>query len=158
MIFDKADLIVARYNEDLNWIKSKYDNIFIYNKGNDNLKNSIKLNNLGRESHTYIYHIYNNYENLNDINIFSQGRINDHSFKGESFSEEYFYKMYNDTKKYGASLNRDFFPEHIIPFGGYKNFRLYHYYNTLDKSKYSISEWKKKFNISDKETIYNWYI
>jgi hypothetical protein len=158
MIFDKADLIVARYNENLDWIKSKYDNVFIYNKGVDDIPNSIKLNNIGRESHTYLHHIYYNYEKLNEINIFAQGSIEDHSFLGEKFSEEYLYKMYLDTKKYGASLNRDFFPEHIIPYGGYNNFRLNYYNKYLNKSKYSISEWKKEFNISNKESIYSWYI
>jgi len=32
---------------------------------------------VGRESHTWLYHIVSNYENLDEVNIFLQGRIDD---------------------------------------------------------------------------------
>ena len=35
------------------------------------------LNNVGRESHTWLYHIVENYKDLDDVNIFMQGRIDD---------------------------------------------------------------------------------
>ena len=76
-------LIIARYDENLNWLESFRDfKIIIYNKGktlninSENIK-VINLKNVGRESHTWIYHIVNNYNNLDDINIFLQGRIDD---------------------------------------------------------------------------------
>ena len=31
------------------------------------IKNIINLDNVGRESHTYLYHVINNYNNLSDI-------------------------------------------------------------------------------------------
>ena len=37
----------------------------------------ISLPNLGRESHTWLYHIVNNYHELDDINIFLQGKVDD---------------------------------------------------------------------------------
>ncbi len=70
----KIELVVARYNEDLSWLKkiNKNIKITIYNKGDPiNFKN-IKLPNVGRESHTYLTHILNNYDNLADITIFTQ--------------------------------------------------------------------------------------
>lgn len=81
-------LVIARYNEDVDWAKD-YNNI-IYNKqSGDNL-----LPNVGREAHTYLYHIINNYDNLDDITIFLQGdpffhidkkELSDvyHGFKGQ---------------------------------------------------------------------------
>ena len=75
-------LIIARFKEDLSWLESyKNFKIIIYNKGpeikvGDN-KNIINLRNVGRESHTWLYHIVKNYNNLDDVSIFLQGRIND---------------------------------------------------------------------------------
>ena len=78
----KKVLIISRFNEDIRWLeKIKGFKIIIYNKGeklsNDKFKNIINLNNVGRESHTYLYHIVNNYSNLDDINIFLQGSVDD---------------------------------------------------------------------------------
>ena len=75
-------LIISRFNEDISWLSSYKDfKILIYNKG-DKIKDIdfakiLKLPNVGRESHTWLYHIVNNYDNLDDINIFLQGRIDD---------------------------------------------------------------------------------
>jgi hypothetical protein len=67
-------IVVARYNEDTKWLEEFNDfNIHLYNKGEDELVNSIKLPNVGREAHTYLTHIVNNYDNLDDVIIFTQG-------------------------------------------------------------------------------------
>jgi hypothetical protein len=75
-------IIVARYNEDVEWTK-QFPNVIIYNKGKslDNSYNEIFLNNVGREGHTYYKYICDNYENLEDYDytIFLQGRPFDHS-------------------------------------------------------------------------------
>ena len=78
---DKA-LIIARYNEDLSWLKEFKDfRIIVYNKGDklsDNLfYEVINLENKGRESHTWLHHIVKNYNNLNEISVFLQGKIDD---------------------------------------------------------------------------------
>ena len=75
-------IIIARYNEDLSWLKEYQEfKITVYNKG-DKLDDSpyykiINLENIGRESHTWLYHIVKNYYKLNEVNIFLQGRIDD---------------------------------------------------------------------------------
>lgn len=84
---DIIELIVARYNEDLEWLKEEPFNQFpviIYNKGeNDNffkpplLKEIINLPNVGVCDHTYIYHIIKNYDNLANITIFLPGSCSD---------------------------------------------------------------------------------
>jgi len=73
-------IIVARYNENLEWTKP-FSNVIIYNKGeklNDEF-NSIQLTNVGREGHTYYKYICDNYDNLSDYTIFLQGYPFDHS-------------------------------------------------------------------------------
>lgn len=70
--FRDYQIVVARYNEDISWTSKYQPNVIIYNKGNY-LPKSISLPNVGRESHTYLYHIVNNYNNLADRTIFFQG-------------------------------------------------------------------------------------
>ena len=79
----RVEIVVARYNENLEWLKAepfnKYD-VIIYNKGDNesfekpsNVKRGVNLKNVGRESHTYLQHIIQNYDNLSDITIFLPG-------------------------------------------------------------------------------------
>jgi len=80
----KTEIVVSRYNENLDWLKkikkSKNLKITVYNKGKDDIDIPfIKLPNIGRESHTYLYHIINNYNNLSDQTIFCQGDTIFHS-------------------------------------------------------------------------------
>jgi hypothetical protein len=76
------DLVVARYEEDISWIKTLptqlYSRIYIYNKGTNaefDIPNSEvrTLPNVGREGHTYLTHIVNHYDNLPDITFFVPG-------------------------------------------------------------------------------------
>ena len=69
-------LIISRYKEDLGW-EENYTSI-IYNKGGP-IPSTISLPNVGREGHTYIYHILSNYENLDDYTVFLQGNPFDHT-------------------------------------------------------------------------------
>jgi hypothetical protein len=77
------EIVVARYNEDLHWLKedpfNKYTNI-VYNKSDNtdfyqdsNTKSVVQLPNVGREMHTYFYHIIENYDNLSDVTVFLPG-------------------------------------------------------------------------------------
>ncbi len=68
-------IVVARYKEDVSWCNA-YPCI-IYNKG-DPLDGSIPLPNIGREAHTYLYHIVNAYDTLDDYTLFVQGNPFDH--------------------------------------------------------------------------------
>ena len=81
----KYHIVIARYDENIDWINyidtNLYD-VFIYNKGTKlpNILNCniIELENKGRETHTYLYHIINNYENLPEKIIFTQANPFDH--------------------------------------------------------------------------------
>jgi hypothetical protein len=98
------EIIISRYNENLEWLQNepynKYSYI-VYNKGinsdyykSNNFIKEIKLPNVGRESHSYLYHIINNYNDLKDINIFLLGSNNDPIKKKES---DKLIKMIEDT-------------------------------------------------------------
>jgi hypothetical protein len=72
-------IIVARYNENIDWTK-QFSNVIIYNKGLPlHLENEIILPNVGREGHTYYQYIYDNYDQLDDHTVFLQGNPFDHS-------------------------------------------------------------------------------
>ena len=92
----KMQIVVARYNENIDHLEFFNDITVIYNKGDDTInpifKNIIKLINVGREEHTYLYHIINNYDNLAERTFFMQGKTDDHKmlefieyFKNKSF-------------------------------------------------------------------------
>ena len=78
-----CEIVISRYNENLDWLKddpfNKYP-VHLYNKGvnnnfyhSPNIKDITKLKNVGREAHTYLYHIIKNYYNLSNITIFLPG-------------------------------------------------------------------------------------
>jgi hypothetical protein len=88
-------LVVARYKEDLGWLKG-IENIpyIVYDKGNPKAEHHIPnipsfhcqefegvkhaKSPTGRESHTYLYHIIKNYDQLPDMTIFLQGSPVEH--------------------------------------------------------------------------------
>jgi Protein of unknown function (DUF3431) len=75
------NIVVARYNEDVEWTK-QFKNVIIYNKGEplpDSYETVIPLKNVGREGHTYYQYIYENYDNLAEYTVFLQGNPFDHS-------------------------------------------------------------------------------
>jgi hypothetical protein len=101
-------IVVARYNEDLEWSK-QFLNVIIYNKGikltND--FNQILLNNVGREGHTYYKHIYDNYDNLAEYTFFLQGNPFDHS-------PNIIYNLNKYINNTDLSIDFEFLSEHIL--------------------------------------------
>ena len=72
--------MIAHYNEKLDWLAPVASHAHVYHKGKDlqappSLKLFAweKLPKVGRESHTYLYHIVNNYEKLFEVTVFLQG-------------------------------------------------------------------------------------
>lgn len=104
----KFCILVARYNEDVEWTK-QFSNVIIYNKGNQLTDdfNQILLNNVGREGHTYYKHIYDNYDNLADYTIFLQGKPFDHS-------PNIIYNLNNYINNKDLSIDFEFLSEYII--------------------------------------------
>lgn len=81
---EDVEIVVARFKEDVTWLRAFHDHCVIYNKGpplqSQDVTNAkvISLPNIGREAHTYLHHIVKNYDRLADITIFIQGSISDH--------------------------------------------------------------------------------
>jgi hypothetical protein len=82
------DLVVARYKESLEWLKSYKDRgfhtMYIYNKSDKDIKcpnfqNTAthckvrNIPNVGVCDHSYLYHIVHNYNTLADVTIFTPG-------------------------------------------------------------------------------------
>lgn len=76
-------IVIARYNEDLEWLKEEPFNqypVIVYNKGPNqnfyhapNIKEVIPVKNIGRDAHTMLYHIIKNYDNIADVTVFLPG-------------------------------------------------------------------------------------
>jgi hypothetical protein len=119
VIKKKIQMVVARYNEDVKWLLPFKDIVIIYNKGEYNSLlnnfNTINLKNYGRESHTYLYHIINNYDNLTEKIIFFQGKIDDHKILNieDYFGNNNFIAKFNE-------LNIDTLKNKIDHFGKWK--------------------------------------
>ena len=99
--------IIARYNEELNWLNQLKDQkVIIYNKGDTitktNFKNINNIKNVGRESHSWLYHIVKNYDYLDDVSIFLQGRIDDLGCMAYQDPNDY----YRYINTYGFSVKR----------------------------------------------------
>ena len=76
----QLEIVVSRYDEDLEWAEDYLNYCTIYNKGEQLAIDAISLPNIGREGHTFVKHIVDNYDNLADHTIFLQGEpIDPHS-------------------------------------------------------------------------------
>ena len=96
------DLVVAHYNEDIQWLKTLDGNVIVYSKGLNG-----DLPNMGRESHTYLHHIVENYDAIcarpMATTVFLQGCIADHiQNKKES---DFVAKLVSEAQQNGKSQN-----------------------------------------------------
>jgi hypothetical protein len=148
------ELIVARYNEDVSWLGGEFaKDCVIYNKGEDALsieqeafKRVVSLSNVGRESHTYLYHIVEHYDTLAPVTVFTQARIEDH-FEGQWSPEngrEYLLKLAQQAREYGQSQNASMY-QHLGGMSAIPSFNLQAYYDRgLVKSNYdNLGQWFK---------------
>ena len=80
-----VEVIIARYNESLSWTLLPIFNKFkyiVYNKGDNEhfekrlVTKIINLPNVGRNDHTFLHHIVNNYDRLARITVFLPGSTN----------------------------------------------------------------------------------
>ena len=136
----KYSIIVARYNENINWLLPYKDICYIYNKGKQDISGHlfhiINLPNYGRESHTYLYHIIQNYDHLTEYNIFFQGKIQDHMILNiEDYFEEKDFIAF--TKKEDIQK----FKKPIAHFGKWKNDLIQ---GKMTQSSFILYDWLTK--------------
>jgi hypothetical protein len=84
----KIKVVVAYYNEDLSWLEYLRkqccidDILLISKKHKDHPEyETVSLPNVGREAHSFMWYIVNNYENLPDNVFFCQGGITSNEMK-----------------------------------------------------------------------------
>ena len=85
------EIVVSRFNEDLSWVRNipphLYTKITIYNKNDLPIEppvancKVVQLPNLGRESHSYLWHVVHNYDTLADITLFLPASVMKKQFK-----------------------------------------------------------------------------
>ena len=76
-------IIISRYNENIEWVKSYDFDYIVYNKGEelDNSFKSINVPNIGNNQRDIFNFIVDNYDNLPDIMVFIQANPFDHCNK-----------------------------------------------------------------------------
>ncbi len=84
-----VEYVIAHYKEDLKWLKPYAHQAHVYHKGGLSappfqVAQWTPLDNVGREGHTYLFHIVENYDHLADITYFLQGQIKDHCKGGSA--------------------------------------------------------------------------
>jgi hypothetical protein len=67
----EVEIVLAHFNEDPSWSDPYASVRTIYCKGTP-VAGCVPMENIGREGHTYLKHIVDNYENLADWTVFSQ--------------------------------------------------------------------------------------
>lgn len=72
-------LVVAQHKEDLGWLSEVDCSVVVYSKGKAYGIESIPQPNLGRESSAYLAYIVDNYNDLPELVMFSQGNPFPHS-------------------------------------------------------------------------------
>ncbi len=118
-----VELVISRHNENLDWLNTEpFCNYYhtIYNKGNDindknndkknnnNFKtnsktlNVINIENIGRESHTYLKHILLRYDHLSELTLFLPGSLNKNLNKLEKAKT--ILKLYETNKSYVSTM------------------------------------------------------
>ncbi len=100
------DIVVSVYDEEITWLKQRNfsnEKIFAYKKFERFDYDFVTLlPNVGRESHTYIWHMLNNYNSTNsDYTVFLQGDPFPHLInKTDSIPYRIFNNSYNFTHHY----------------------------------------------------------
>ena len=153
-------VIVARYDEALyKWLLLLGEHptkITVYNKSNTHIKSVvvdyvdeiIDLPNVGRESHTYLQHIVDNYDTLADINVFLQGDPTVHGFKTDMGKYFNIPGTGRHSRFLHASLGVskslcDFTDDPDGMFTKIGRFRKY--IQNLDRAEYTMAHWWKTY-------------
>jgi hypothetical protein len=135
----KYTLIVARYNEDLEWLDIfDKDSVIIYNKGEyikDCKYKQICVPNIGRETETYFRYIIDNYYSLPNVVVFTQGAP-DHLDRYKIRNVNDLVNIDKHSKNFGLSTFHD----------AMSSYRLTDYRgNKLDPSILNGKDWFKIF-------------
>lgn len=156
---EKLSVIVARYEEDMLWLHPFFHICTIYNKGScinndinniNKIKKVVDLPNVGREAHSYLYHIINNYDDIEGILLFTQGNIKDH-LPAEYTEFNYFMKLISSAIDSGFSFNA--YNHNVGSMSAHKDLKMADKWDNLKNSGMTFGEWLQ--DISNFNNNYN---
>jgi hypothetical protein len=141
MLTKDVEYVVALYEEDPSWLLPISSNCHIYHKGCSYIDPEVygsytKLKNVGRESHSYLYHIVSNYDILANTTLFTQGKITDHV---QANPLDFIQVLMSDAKLYGHSQNA--FDHNVDMMSALPSFKLAHVYKELKDSGTNFGGW-----------------
>jgi hypothetical protein len=151
------EIVIARYNEDLKWTLYPPFNQFkftVYNKGpNDNFEKTkvdkiIKLPNIGREGHTYLHHIIQNYNNLADITVFLPGSAGSPIYDKFSKAKNLIYKILKFKRAFMLGY-------HVKDLSPIVKFQINHYASSHPQNLKQNPE--SNLELSKLRPLGNWY-
>lgn len=158
-----CSIVVAHFRENLDWIRNisllDLSNVYIYSKDSTIPKHGVcdlpivrhkYLPNIGRESHTYITHCIDNYNNLDDFIIFLQGDSMVHGINPKVINS------WIEQSKRSDFMYTNNFREYPLNWG-LRNGRLDHWYTPTQKSKYNMDDWFKEYITTDHIEKYRIY-
>jgi hypothetical protein len=152
-------IVVARYNENLEWMKEmpfEGHEYIVYKKGpnkdfyrSEHLKNVVDLDNVGREGHTYLYHIIHNYDNLADVTVFLPGSV-ELPNKYKRSKDLLTYIKENNTSALACASE----PNQAV-YDMFKDFQIDNYLSSNENNKTMNNDSSMK--LSDIRPFGNWY-
>ncbi|WP_147819557.1 DUF3431 domain-containing protein [Salidesulfovibrio onnuriiensis] len=75
---ESVQVVIAKYREDVSWAERLGLSYIVYDKSSEPLTDARRLPNIGREAHTYLTHIVEQWESLAGHTAFVQGNPFDH--------------------------------------------------------------------------------
>lgn len=158
---ESLDVVIAHYKEDLSWVDvclPENCRIFIYTKSNQKPNCKRKhhhkfLKNVGRDGHTYLYHIINNYDKNNSKNILFVVGSCDLIIKKVVLN-----MTLNNTGKYDFNhifLSRNKYLIKLAEYCSLKYFKIFGYTSTHKNNRHNTNKLiKYKFNNLNEFTDY----
>ncbi len=158
---ESLDVVIAHYKENLSWVDvllPENCRIFIYTKSNHkpNCKRKYYhkyLKNIGRDGHTYLYHIITNYNKNNSKNILFVTGSCDIIIKRMILNT-----ILNNTGKYDFNhvfLSRNKYLTKLVEYYTIKYFKTFGYTSSHKNNRHSTNKLiKYKFNNLNEFTNY----
>lgn len=170
-MYTDFEIVVARFNEDISWLNPLASHCVVYNKGSSlpdtrRFKETIVLPNVGREAHTYIYHMIGTFNKTNHpfITLFIQGNITDHIPIEYRFGREiqFLETLVLEARLYGQSLNAK---AHMVgSMSAHEHLKLSDKWPQLHDTGMTFGTWYRKYvmnhhsNEELKDTDIMWYM
>lgn len=147
----RTEIVVARYNENINWLLPFKHIVRIQNKGDRNTIHSdlqekvVDIDNIGLDQYCHLMYILQNYENLPDVIIFIQADMEKHT---DAFDTTDVLKILQNLDIEGSTLGKSTNAKLYRMDGAMDtnaNMKVTKEYPQEDDSGYTYGEWFEKF-------------